>query len=475
MLLLREILITKELRHLLDHIVLVMIPVFNIDGHERRGPYNRPNQLGPMQPGWRTTAQNLDLNRDYMKADAPEMRALLKLFHTWLPDFMIDNHTTNGADFQYRILYCAETHQNVHPILADWALKELMPSVIHQLEIQGIFTAPYNEGNDLKNGIINAPAPPRLSTGYSAAQNRFCLLVEAHSLKPYADRVYSTKAMNAAVLNYLHENSEELVARNRFADEDTVRQFCFHRKPFPIHVSLKKESQPFSFKGISSFEEMSSITGSTVTRYTGEPVNIEVPFFSKGEAQETVLAPAAYYIPPEYEHIAQHLVLHGIELRTVNHPCKAVAECYRFKDVSFSPWPYESHIRVNFQTESFEEQRILRPGGFIVPTAQRTLRVLLHLLEPAGPDSLLRWGFFQSIFERKEYAEAYIMEPIAQTMLDQNPSLRKEFYRRLEEDEHFRNSASDRLDFFYKRSLYFDSRENIYPILRLGEIPYEFI
>jgi hypothetical protein len=474
MILLREILITKELIHLLDHLVLVVVPVFNVDGHERRGANNRPNQLGPLNPGWRTTAQNLDLNRDYMKADAPEMQSLLKLFHKWLPDFIIDNHTTNGADFQYRILYCAETHQNIHPVLAEWGQLELLPAVTHQLELLGIDTAPYNEGNDLKEGIINGPAPPRLSTGYSAAQNRFCMLVEAHSLKPYADRVYSTKAMNEAVLEYLNDDFEELIVRNKIADEDTVREYSFERKSFPINVVLKKESRPFLFKGVKSYEEMSSITGEKVTRYSGEPEDFEVPFFSQGEIQESVIAPTAYWVPAEYMHIVEHLLLHGIDVLQLNRPSEVLAERYCFKEISFSAWPYESHVRVNFQIEKYQERLMLMPGSFLVPTAQRSIRALLHLLEPSGPDSLVRWGFFHSIFERKEYAEPYVMEPIAQEMLKKDRALREEFQRKLG-DEKFRNNASERLDFFYQRSVYFDRRERVYPVARLGEIPHESI
>jgi zinc carboxypeptidase len=472
-LILREMFITRELHHLLNHLVLVLIPVFNVDGHERRATYNRPNQLGPMQPGWRTTAQNLDLNRDYMKADSPEMRALLGLFQKWLPDFVIDNHTTNGADFQYPVLYGVETHQNIHPALANWAKRDLMPWVLQTLEAQGIPSAPYNEADDLKEGIVNAPAPPRVSTGYSAVQNRFCLLVEAHSLKPYAERVHATKAMNVAVLQYLQDHAIELIERNRFADEDSVRQFCAQKEPFPIHVVLKREPETFLFRGIHSHEEISSITGSTVTRYSGEPVVFEVPFFSIGEVRETVNVPAAYYIPAEYRHYTNHLELHGVRYDTLRKTALLRAECYRFHNVSFAPWPYESHIRLNYQIERVMQQVELQPGGCIIPTPQRALRVLLHLLEPASQDSLVRWGFFNAIFERKEYAEAFIMEPIAQSMLKNDPALRSEFESNLENDQDFKDSPSDRLDFFYRRSVFFDRKEKMYPIVRLGEVPYE--
>ena len=472
LLLIRSMIVTKELQHLLKHLVLVVIPVFNIDGHDRRGHWNRPNQIGPVEQGWRTTAQNFDLNRDHMKADTPEMKALLQLYHSWLPDFCIDNHCTDGADFQYRILYGLETHQNLHPDLLEWSQKEFLPGFLQGLKEKGIDTVPYNEGNDLNAGIVNSPANPRLSTGYSAIQNRICLLVEAHSLKPYADRVYSTRDMNQSVLEYLNDHHEALLDRNRFADENTILEYSQNKKPFPISVTLKAEAETVQFKGFRSYEEESPISGNAVIHYTKEPEEFELPLYSQGEIAQTVIVPEGYYVPPEYAHIANHLRLHGVVIDRLQSSCALQAERYRFRDVSFAPAPYESRFRVNFGLETQREKVTLATTGFIVRTAQRSLRVILHLLEPEGPDSLVRWGFFPTIFERKEYIEPYMMEPIARTMLEENIALREEFNNLLEKDEAFREDPGKRLDFFYQRSIYFDRNEKLYPIARLLELPH---
>jgi hypothetical protein len=280
--------------------------------------------------------------------------------------------------------------------------------------------------------------------------------------------------MNEAVLEYLNDESDELIARNRFADEDTMREYAFERKSFPIQVALKRESRPFLFKGVKTYEEMSSITGGNVIRYSEEAEDFEVPFFSQAEIQESVIPPAAYWIPAEYVQIVEHLLLHGIDVLPLNRASEVIAERYRFHKISFASWPYESRFRADFQIERYQERLILSPGSFLVPTAQRAVRVLLHLLEPSGPDSFVRWGFFHSVFERKEYAEPFVMEPIAREMLKKDRALREEFQRRLE-DENFRNNPSERLDFFYKRSVYFDRKERVYPVARLGEIPYESI
>jgi hypothetical protein len=163
--------------------------------------------------------------------------------------------------------------------------------------------------------------------------------------------------------------------------------------------------------------------------------------------------------------------MHGVALQKVKSSCAVHAERYRFQDVSFASRPYESRFRVDFQIETHREQMRLQHGGFIVPVAQRALRVILHLLEPDGPDSYVRWGFFPAIFERKEYIEPYAMEPVARKMLEESESLREEFHSRLANDSSFRENPAERLDFFYQRSVFFDRNEKLYPVARLLELP----
>lgn len=467
MLMLREMLITSEKQRLLDKVILLIIPILNVDGHERSGPTNRPNQNGPARMGWRTTSQNLNLNRDYMKADAPEMQALLRLYTTWQPDFIIDNHTTNGADYQYHITYGIEHHQNIDPALSGWGA-QLMASVLPTVEERGFLTAPYIDvEGDLRDGFSLEPSLPRYSTGYAAAQNRLCLLVETHSLKPFANRVFSTKAMNEAVLDFIHDHAADLKKVNREADSASVRLYSNEREPFPLQIAVTNHSTPFMFKGFEQYEDESPVTGSTIIKYTTTPIEFEVPLHDHAEVVKSVRLPLAYCIPEQFLPLVQKLILHGIEVRTLagDHECKT--ERYRFKDALFAPRPYEGRQRVECSVESFEVIERIPHGTYVVPTAQRTVRVLAQLLEPDSPDSMVQWGFFNAFFERKEYAEPYIMEPIAREMLKQNPAMREEFYTKLDEDEEFRNDPSARLEFFYRRSQYHDTHENIYPIRRI--------
>lgn len=471
MLLLRDILITKEKFFLLDNLVLLIIPIFNVDGHENKSQFNRPNQNGPALQGWRTTAQNLNLNRDYMKADSPEMRAYLRFFSNWLPDFVIDNHSTNGADYQYHITYQFEKHRNIYQSLGKWMKWKLIPFVIKKVESEKFLTAPYIDliQGDIREGIYDAPSLPRYSTGYAALQNRPALLVETHSLKPFANRVASTFAMNSAALEFINNHSEELIRLNNNADERSIKKFLSAKSILPLEFKVSKYFETMRFKGYKIFEEFSDITGSSILKYSNEPEEFDLPIYNDVEMVRVVKFPYAYFIPSEFKEIIRRLKLHGIKGITLQKDCTAVVEKYRFHNSKFSSDPYEGRMLAEFETELFTEETQLKKNSFIVQTAQRTLRVIANLLEPDAPDSLAKWGFFNAFFERKEYAENYLFDSIAKNLLETDHALKKRFEYLIETDEEFRNSPAERMDFIYRNSPYFDKREKIYPIFRISD------
>lgn len=471
MLLLRDILVTKEKSHLLDNLILLIIPVLNIDGHERLSQFNRPNQNGPKQMGWRTNALNLNLNRDYLKADTPEIQSFLKLFNDWLPDFMIDNHTTNGADYQYHVTYGIETHQNIDRGLVNWINSKYLPYLTNKVESDGFIIGPYMEFKDgtIESGILDLPSPPRLSHGYCAVQNRVCLLVETHSLKPFNNRVFSTKSMMTHTLEFVNENSRELIELNKQADKNPVKNYLINKKKFPLVLVSNGKFDKFIFKGFEWYDEYSEITGSTVRKYTNKPIEIEIPIFNQAKSLKKIFVPKAYLIPQEFQSIIKILDYHQIKYSQLQSSKKIKVERYRFSNVAFAPRPYEGRQLPSFSTICFEEEVTLPKGTYFVPTNQRALRVIVNLLEPDAPDSFVHWGFFNAFFERKEYAEAYVMEPFAKMMIENNQTLRNEFYKRLESDEKFRNNPLGRLDFFYRKSPFFDQGENVYPIMRLKD------
>lgn len=472
MLLLREILVTKEKYHLLDNLILLIIPVLNIDGHERLSPFNRPNQNGPKQMGWRTNALNLNLNRDYMKAETPEIQSFLKIFNEWLPDFMIDNHTTNGADYQYHVTYGIEKHQNLDRGLVQCVKNKYLPYLHNKVESDGFIIGPYMEFKDgtIESGILDLPSPPRLSHGYCAAQNRVCLLVETHSLKPFANRVFSTKSMMLHTLEFLNSNHKEVISLNRSADKNPTTNYLLERKKFPLVLASNGKYDKFLFKGFEWYDEYSEVMGGVVRKYTDKPIEVEIPIFNQAKSLKKILVPDAYLIPEEFQNVIRVLSYHNVRFKQLSANKKFKVERYRFNKVTFAPRSYEGRQLPSFQTECFEDVVECPKGTFVVPTNQRTLRVIVNLLEPDAPDSFVHWGFFNSFFERKEYAEAYVMEPYAKVMLENDLVLKNEFYKKLETDEKFRNSPLDRLDFFYQRSPFFDKRENVYPIMRILNI-----
>jgi hypothetical protein len=469
MLLLREILITKEKQYLLDNTILLIIPVLNVDGHERVSPFNRPNQNGPKKMGWRTNALNLNLNRDYLKVDTPEIKSFLKLFNDWLPDFMIDNHTTNGADYQYHVTYGIETHQNIDRDLVNLIDKKYLPYLTNNVEDDGFIVGPYMEfkSGTIESGILDLPAPPRLSHGYCATQNRVCLLVETHSLKPFANRVFSTKSMMEHTISFVNDNHKEILLLNRSADRQTIKNYLVNKKKFPLVLAGNGKFDKFLFKGFEWYDEHSEITGSTVRKYTDNPMEVEIPIFNKANSLKKIIVPAAYLIPPQFSDVTDVIKSHSINFNILNTNKKLKVEKYRFTNVKFAPRPYEGSQLPSFQCNSFSEWIEIEAGTLIVYTNQRQLRVIINLLEPEAPDSFVSWGFFNAFFERKEYAEAYVMEPYAKQMIKDNPDLRSEFYKKLNDDESFRNNEGERLDFFYKRSPFYDKGENVYPIMRL--------
>lgn len=471
MILLREILVTKEKFNSLDKMILMVIPVFNVDGHERISPYNRINQNGPTEMGWRVTSQNLNLNRDYMKADAPEMKAWLKLFNSWLPDFFIDTHTTDGEDYQYSVTYGIEKNGNVPPLTKDWIRKIYVPEIEKETEETGFKIMAYGgfKDDDLHKGIIDWVPGPRFSHGYTAIQNRPGLLIETHMLKPYKERVFATKAVIASTMDVIAHQSKELVALNKKADEYVVDEYASGKKAFPLTFTTSDKSSTKVYHGIESEMVDSWVTGKKIIHYTGKPFDLEVPYYDDAIAKDSVYAPKGYLIPVEYNNVAEIMKLHGIKVETIKKEKTFTVEKYKFKNVKFGAFPFEGRFQPQYEFDTMKEKVSVPAGTYYVPVNQRTIGVILHLLEPLGPDSFVKWGFFNPVFERKEYFEDYSMEPIARKMAEEKPKLKEEFLKKVESDEKFRNSPRQRLDFFYQRSPYADNQLNVYPIMRVVE------
>ncbi len=471
MMLIREMLITKEKENMLDDVILLIIPIFNVDGHERFGKYNRINQNGPEEMGWRTTAQNLNLNRDWMKADAPEMQAMLKLFSEWVPDFLVDNHTTNGADYQYTITFGVQYFGNTYNETEEMLREEFSPYLHNKMKDAGFLSFSYvglkNWRIGLESGITDYPSTPKLSNGYASVQNRPSLLIETHMFKPYKERVFSTKAAMEAVIEFCSDNKDEIINLNERADNNSIKDLVENNNKLPLEFKLSDKSETVTFKGFKYKKEKSEISGDEKIVFTDEKKDMQVQSYNDAKVVKEVSVPEMYIIPQEWSAIVDRMKLHGIIVDTLKVEKIFDVKRYRFTDVSFESTPFEGRQRANYTVNEYYEKVKVPAGSFLVNTKQRTVRVITHLLEPLGDDSFMRWGFFNAVLEQKEYFESYVMEKIAPEMIKDNPQLLKEFENKLSSDEKFKNDPYARLNFFYERSSYYDAQYNVYPVMRV--------
>ena len=471
MLLLRDILITKKQEKFLDSAILMVIPIFSVDGHERFGKNNRINQNGPEEMGWRTTAQNLNLNRDWLKADAPEMQALIKLIAEYEPDFTIDSHTTDGADYQYTVSYGIEKFANIYEGTGNYIRNEFIPFMEKRVNEKGYFIAPYVNFKDdePKSGLVDGPATPRFSTGYAAARNRIGLLIETHMLKPYKERVFATKAVIETVLEMVNANASRLLAMDKEADINSVKNLCEDKTPMPIQFRYTDKYSKFLFRGLKYYYDSSTISGGKKTVYTKEKFEEEIPYYNVVLPGDSIILPYAYLIPAEWQSVTERMKLHGIDVKQTKDNMSLAVTKYKFKDVIFSSAPYEGRQSVNYKYDTFKDTVSIPRGTYYILTNQKTVKLIAHSLEPKSGDSFLKWGFMNATFERKEYFENYVMERIALEMLKDNPKLKEEFEEKLKNDSKFRDSQNARLNFFYERSPYFDRMQNMYPVMRVEE------
>ena len=470
LMLIRDMVIHRTNLRLLDNVTIVFIPVFNVDGHENFSKYNRINQNGPEEMGFRTTSTNLNLNRDYLKMDAPEMKAWHRLFLEWMPDFIIDIHTTNDADYQYVTTYAMEVHGNMSPSITDWQKDVFIKSLERAMDKSGFPIFPYvvfRKWHDPQSGLRSWVATPDLSQGYTALQNRPGLLIENHSHKDYKSRVTATVEMLKHSLTIL--NREYLDLRLMINEAE---RYCsspeFRKAPFPLRFETASDSIIVDFKGFQYEVKKSDLTGGDWFIYNNKkPTNFKVPYFNQQKVAESVKLPVAYVVPPEWEEVINRLAFIGVEGRRLKRAEELKVRSCHFENVKLSANSFEGRQRVeNFDMLEKEENIILPAGSFIILLNQPTARVIPHILEPRAPSSYFYWGFFNSIFEQKEYTESYVMESYARDML-KNEDLKKEFEKALEENPEMKDNQRAILNWFYMKSPYWDQRINRYPVFMI--------
>ncbi|MCU1265112.1 MAG: hypothetical protein JWM21_1430 [Acidobacteria bacterium] len=470
--LLRDIAITGSHAHLLQRVVVLFMPIYNADGHERFGPYNRINQNGPAEMGWRTTTAYLNLNRDYMKADAPETRAWLDLWNHWRPDLFIDCHVTDGADYRYNITWHHEHHDGVPASVLAWERDVFDKRVPPQMEAEGNIVSWYLEfkdNRDLTKGIVDFSGSPRFSTGYAPLRNRPGILIETHMLKEYEPRVRGTYDLLRYALEEANRDPESLLAAGRLADEEAAAkgQTYDPTREYPLTFELTDQAVPYELKAVEYFTEQSAVSGALRVVFGTEPLDLTVPLYNDFKPRISVTPPLFYIVPPQWKDVIAVLKAHGLSLQHTAAPATLEVESYRFTDITLPSSSFEGRTMPSFKAVPVSERRTFPAGSVVVPLAQASGPLAMQLLEPHAPDSFVSWGFFNAVFEQKEYSEDYVSEKLAREMMAQDPDLRLEFENRLENDPEFAASLHQRLQFFYMRSPYWDPELNLYPVGRI--------
>jgi hypothetical protein len=472
----------------LEKVAVLFVPAFNVDGHERFGRWNRPNQNGPEETGWRTTAQNLNLNRDYTKADAPEMQAMLRLINEWDPLVVADLHVTDGANFEPDVSIQVEPINQGDPGLYQ-AGRRLRDSLIARLASEGSVPLPFYPDlarvDDPTSGFLLSVYSPRFSTGYPPARNRFAVLVETHSWKDYATRVQVTGNTVVGLVELVAEHGSEWRKMAERADGNAAR-LADSGIPLDYSSAWRETGKVagrapetstdqvamIDFRGYAYARKISPISGALVTAYDPNTPQIwRVPFRDRVTPSVTATVPHAYIVPPAYAGLmAEKLQLHGIRFERLERAVsKASVEAFTATRATFSQAPFEGRFRAALEGTWQSRTIELSSGSLVVPTGQPLARLIVALLEPQAPDSFAAWGFFNAHFEQKEYLEPYVAEQIAREMLDRSGELAQQFKDKLATDSSFAADPAARLEFFLRRHESWDERYNLYPIYRTRE------
>jgi hypothetical protein len=445
---------------------LVFIPIVNLDGHERFGAWNRPNQVGPEEMGWRTTAQNLNLNRDFMKADAPEMQALLKLWHKMNPVLSLDLHVTNGAQFQ------PEVGLIVHPVVQygstplHAAGSEFETALLKKMAARQHVALPFypdfEDASDPLSGFSRYVSTLRFAHGYWQANNRLGMLVETHSWKDYATRVKAHISTVLSSLELAQIHAKDWAKISASADESILAGTTVE-----LGYEHTKKSTTITFPGYEFTKMKSKISGADVLKYNPKiGQDWIVPFYEELRPTLQVTAPRLGYFvrAADAAWILPRLAAHGIKTKPWKQALPPETQVFRASKTTFSATPSEGHQTLVVEGEWRVEEPVDAKDFVLVPIVQPRARLIVEFFEPRAKDSFVSWGFFNTAFEKKEYMEDYVAEDVALEML-KNPAVKAEFEKKLEE-EAFAKDPQARFDFFYRKHPSWDERFNKYPVLK---------
>ena len=459
----RDILDGRVLRGLLERMTFVFVPVFNVDGHENAAADNRPNQIGPETPGFRVTSQRLNLNRDYVKADAPEMRAMLALLRSWDPLMYVDLHTTDGMDFQNDVAVMIEPRfgwPSSMRAAGAAAGASVMAKLRASRHLPLDFYPSTNDDTNPLSGWSNGVSPPRFSTGYWPLWQSYAVLVETHALKSNAERIRASRDTLIALLEVVRDDGQSLAAAARVAPGRDVE----------LAYEASGPTTMLDFAGVAYEQKPSVITGKTWVAFDPRKKTVwKTPFVAGVTSKLTVRAPGGgYLVAPGWASVVEPVLsAHGLTSYRVHASPEVPCESFKFSKMEVSAKTSEGRTRVTLAGAWAESRAAIPEGALFIPINQRASALVMHLFEPQAPDSLVSWGFMNTIFEQREYVELSVLEPFAQKLLATNKTAKAEWEALIASGA----TESARMDFFYRRHPAFDRQLEAYPVRRLETAP----
>jgi hypothetical protein len=465
MLMVRDI-VTNKYR-IPDNIVLAIIPVYNIGGCLNRSVNYRIDQNGPVEKGFRGNSQNLDLNRDFIKCDSKEARAFTEIFHLADPDVFVDNHVSNGADYQHVMTLLTSQHNKLGGPMGEFMNKQFEPGLYALMEEKKYDLIPYvnvyDESPD--KGWTEYWDSPRYGSGYASLWNTFAFVPETHMLKPYDQRVKATYALMQCFIDFTSKNSAA-IKQTRDAAKHSVKT----QAQFPVSWKLDKSKfATITFKGYTAGYKPSEVSGHPRLYYDrSKPFEMQIPFYNQYEAQTFIQKPKAYVIPQGWWKVIDLLKLNKVDMHQLKKDTTIEVEVYRVDDYKTAPRQYEMHhLNSDVKISSSIQKINFRQGDYYIPMNQSANHFLMETLEPQAQDSYFAWNYFDAILGQKEGYSPYAFEDIAAEYLKTNPDLKTRMEQRRAADTIFAKSGRDQLNYVFQNSPYFEPVNMRYPIYRI--------
>lgn len=447
--------------------VIGIIPAYNVGGMMNRSASSRANQEGPLEYGFRGNAQNLDLNRDFIKMDSKNMFTFATIFHALDPDVFIDTHVSNGADYQYTLTYISSMKERLSPPIADIVHDQFLPFLTKDLGKKKTDLIGYVnlEDDAPEKGMSVFNDLPRYSMGYASLFNAMSFTIETHMLKPFKQRTEATLLFLESTISWMGSNAVKIeeAREEAFAYDNSLLQF-----PFNYQLSDQKDS--LLFKGYEHSYPISEVTGLKRLKYhQDQPFEKYIPYYKTYVPADTLGIPTYYVIGGQCKEVIERLTANNVEMEPYGSMKHTTFEQYKMLSFESTNRPYEGHfLHSKMQAELVKPYSImLKEGDFLIATNQRNRRFILSVLEPEMPDSYFAWNYFDSYVQQKEYFSSYVFEDKAAELLAEDPELKRLFDEKKSNDQEFRENSNSQLYFIYQHSEFYEPTHNLLPVFRI--------